>query len=139
MSIIRSVSNCVFTNLAYEEYLFQKQFRLFKSPILFLWRNRPSVVIGRFQNPWIEVNVPVAKANSINIARRVSGGGTVYHDLGNLNISFITSRKDYNRKKNLGIICDVVKELIPEANVFVNGRDDIILNDKWKISVLQGF
>jgi lipoate-protein ligase A len=85
------------------------------------------VVIGRFQNPWLEINVPYAKENQINIARRVSGGGTVYHDPGNINLSFITSRKEYSRKKNLGIICDAVRSLMPQTNVFVNDRDDIIL------------
>jgi len=92
------------------------------------------VVIGRFQNPWLEINVPYAKENHINIARRVSGGGTVYHDPGNINLSFITSRKEYSRKKNLGIICDAVRSLMPQTNVFVNDRDDIILDEKWKIS-----
>jgi len=134
MAVVRSVSNCVYTNLAYEEFLFQKRFRATQSPMLFLWRNKPSVVIGRFQNPWLEINVPYAKENQINIARRVSGGGTVYHDPGNINLSFITSRKEYSRKKNLGIICDAVRELMPQTNVFVNDRDDIILDEKWKIS-----
>mgnify|MGYP000278210673 CR=1 FL=1 len=82
MSIIRSLSNCIYTNLAYEEYLFTKQFAKTAKPILFLWQNRPTVVIGRFQNPWLETNVKYARENNINIARRISGGGTVYHDLG---------------------------------------------------------
>ena len=93
-----------------------------------------SVVIGRFQKPWLEINVPYAKENHINIARRVSGGGTVYHDPGNINLSFITSRKEYSRKKNLGIICDAVRSLMPQTNVFVNDRDDIILG---LVTILQ--
>jgi len=117
MSIIRSVSNCVFTNLAYEEHLLSKHFAKTQKPIMFLWQNKPTVVIGRFQNPWLELNVDYARRNEINIARRISGGGTVYHDLGNLNISFIGKRSDYNRKKNLTIICDALREINPAADV----------------------
>jgi len=52
MTVIRSVSKCVYTNLAYEEYLLNN----YKgNPILFLWQNSPSVVIGRFQNPWLGI------------------------------------------------------------------------------------
>lgn len=82
MSIIRSLSNCIFTNLAFEEHLFTKVFPKSTIPILLLWQNHPTVVIGRFQNPWLETNVKFARDNDINIARRISGGGTVYHDLG---------------------------------------------------------
>ena len=78
MSILRSVSKCVYTNLAFEEYLLAN----FSKNTLFLWQNEPAVVIGRFQNPWLETDSAELRKNGVKLARRVSGGGTVYHDLG---------------------------------------------------------
>lgn len=76
-------------NLALEEYFLKN------SPVtgdlLILWRNCPTVVIGRNQNTATEINHPYIAANHINVVRRLSGGGAVYHDLGNLNFTFITN------------------------------------------------
>ena len=58
-------------------------------PILFLWVARPTVVIGRNQNPWLECDVAFNQKQDVYFARRVTGGGAVYHDAGNLNISLI--------------------------------------------------
>ena len=101
---------------------------------LFVWRNQPSVVIGRHQNPWRECHVREVKKNGVNVCRRNSGGGAVYHDLGNLNFTFFTHRKDYNRKHNLNIIVTALKKQWPLLDVEVNKRDDIVLNQKFKIS-----
>ena len=57
-------------------------------------------MIGRHQNPWTESNVPYLRENGINLARRNSGGGTVYHDMGNLNCTFFTRRSRYMGSKN---------------------------------------
>jgi len=130
MSILRSASKCVFTNLAYEEHLLAN----FAKNTLFLWQNAPAVVIGRFQNPWLETDAQQLRECRVKMARRVSGGGTVYHDEGNLNLSFFTTRKEYNRKINLGLIRDAINELSGQERVTINQRDDIILDDKWKIS-----
>ena len=101
--------------------------------MLLLWRNEPCVVIGRHQNPWTESNVPFLRENAINLARRNSGGGTVYHDLGNLNCTFFTRRSRYNRTRNLNIICNAIREATA-LNVAVNSRDDIVLDEDLKIS-----
>jgi len=130
-NVLRSLSKCVYTNLAYEEYLL-KNFS--GKPSLFLWQNNPTVVIGRFQNPWLECDMMELRRNNVSLARRISGGGTVYHDLGNLNLSFFTNRKSYNRKTNLNLIKSAIEELTGYSGVHVNDRDDIILDDKWKIS-----
>ena len=75
-------------NLAFEEYLCRLA-ELGGGSFFMLWRDEPSVIIGRFQSAAAEVNVPFAEARNIPIVRRNSGGGAVYHDLGNVNYSFI--------------------------------------------------
>lgn len=74
-----------FFNLAAEAYLFHYS----PEPVCMLWQNEPAVLIGKYQDVWSEVNRPFAEANHIHIARRFSGGGAVYQDLGNLNLTFI--------------------------------------------------
>lgn len=74
----------VYFNLAAEEYLLKKPGNYFM-----LWQNTPSVVIGKHQNVQVEVNTDFTQMQNINIARRFSGGGAVYHDTGNINLTFI--------------------------------------------------
>lgn len=74
-----------FFNLAAEEYMVKHC----PYPVIMLWRNTPSVVVGKHQNVVKEVNMAYAKAKGIKLIRRISGGGTVYHDLGNLNYSVL--------------------------------------------------
>lgn len=78
-------------NLAFEEYVLRNRG---EGDYLLLWQNAPSVIIGQNQNPYEEVNCPLAAEKGIPIVRRSSGGGAVYHDLGNLNYSFITDAGD---------------------------------------------
>jgi lipoate-protein ligase A len=75
-------------NQAFEEYIFNNYT---EDDILLIWQNRPAVVCGCYQNIFSEVNVPLALENNIAIVRRESGGGTVFHDLGNLNYTMIRS------------------------------------------------
>jgi len=74
-------------NLAAEEYLLKD----FSNDIFMLWQNEPSVVIGKHQHIEAEVNLDFIRKNQIKVVRRYSGGGTVYHDSGNLNLTFIES------------------------------------------------
>ena len=76
-------------NLALEEYLL-RHVRL-EEPILLFYVNEPSVILGRNQNLWQEVDLDYVAANGIHVVRRLTGGGAVYHDLGNLNFSFIST------------------------------------------------
>ncbi len=85
MLCIHSNNTNIYFNLAAEEYLLKN----LKEDIFILWRNDPAVVVGKHQNTCREVNVLYALKNDIKIARRLSGGGTVYHDEGNLNFTFI--------------------------------------------------
>ena len=73
-------------NLALEEYLFMNA----SDDIFMLWQNEPTVVIGKNQNAYAEVNREYTDSHGIHIARRITGGGAVYHDLGNLNYTFIS-------------------------------------------------
>ena len=73
-------------NLATEDYIFRDMDPEVQT--LFLWRNDKTVVIGRFQNPWNECNTQKMEEDGIKLARRQSGGGAVYQDLGNTNFTF---------------------------------------------------
>ena len=88
MIFIKNKITDVYFNLALEEYIFEK----FKEDEVFmLWINEPSVVIGKHQNLIEELNMKYCFENNIKIARRLSGGGTVVHDFGNLNYTYITN------------------------------------------------
>jgi lipoate-protein ligase A len=77
-------------NLASEEVLLKAR----EEEMFLLYRNRPSVVVGKHQNTLAEINLPFVMKHGILVARRISGGGTVFHDLGNLNYAFITTGKE---------------------------------------------
>jgi lipoate-protein ligase A len=89
LCIISPYTNPYF-NLAAEEYLLKS----FQEDLFLLYRNRPSIVVGKHQNTLAEINLPFVQENEILVARRISGGGTVFHDLGNLNFAFFTSGKE---------------------------------------------
>lgn len=85
MLCIHNTQTDPYFNLAAEEYLLKN----FKENIFMLWQNEPSIVIGKHQDVWAEVNLKFVQDQQIKIARRFSGGGAVYHDPGNLNLTFI--------------------------------------------------
>lgn len=108
--IWKSLEDDVAVNMAIESWLLKENG---ESHVLF-WRNTPSIVIGRNQIPWKEANIDSIYRDGLILARRLSGGGAVYHDQGNLNISFIHSgKKEQNFKRvkdalnSLGISCEV--------------------------------
>lgn len=117
-------------NLAVEEYLLRLNEEL-KSAILYLWQNKDTVVIGRNQNAYNECNVEYACRNGIKIVRRLTGGGAVYHDLGNLNYSMILPVTEHDIIRSTGVIVNALKSLGIEAKA--TGRNDICINDR-KIS-----
>lgn len=82
----------VYFNLAAEEYLLKNT----RENVFMLWQNEPVVVIGKHQDIFDEVNIGFIKENQIKVARRFSGGGAVYHDLGNLNLTFIETNASVN-------------------------------------------
>ena len=118
-------------NLAAEEYVFSELSRDYA--YFMLWQNRSSVIIGRHQNTAAEVNETFIREKGIKVVRRLSGGGAVYHDLGNLNFTFI--RDETSSRLDLGIFCEPVAAALRElgAPAEVNGRNDITV-DGCKIS-----
>lgn len=97
MRTIVNSSHDPFYNQAFEEFVFQT---FPEDDLFFLWQNSPAVVVGCYQNICREVSVPALRRLGIPIVRRSSGGGTVYHDLGNVNYTFLVKRDgpvDYDR------------------------------------------
>lgn len=131
--ILKSSSTDIFQNLALEDWIHERVDVQSRS-VLLLWRNAPAVVVGRHQNIWQECHVELLRRMRIPVARRRSGGGTVYHDLGNINMTFFTSKKKYDRMRNLGVVTGALKALSPHLDVCATERFDIILNGCYKIS-----
>ena len=111
-------------NLATEDYIFRDMDPEVK--ILYLWRNDSTVVIGRFQNPWSECNTEKMKEDNIKLARRQSGGGAVYQDLGNTNFTFLSSKSSFDKSVNNSIIIKALSHFGIEA--FSSGRNDLMVN-----------
>lgn len=124
--IIISGENNPYYNIALEKELFENIGD--DERILYLWQNEKTVVVGRNQNPFMECNVEKIISDGGYIARRVSGGGAVYHDLGNLNFTFISSVQDSDIAKQIAVIKAAVIKfgIISEAS----GRNDILTNGK---------
>lgn len=112
-------------NLATEDWIFQDLEGL--DQVLFLWRNRETVVIGRSQNPWIECKLNQMEQDGVLLARRQSGGGAVYHDLGNTNFTFLSKKPDYDKRRNLSIVISALASL--GVGVHFSGRNDLLLDE----------
>ncbi len=132
MKYIDSKSHDSYFNLALEEYILKNE--NIEEDIVFLWQNTPTIVVGNNQNTIEEINVPFVKENKIQVVRRLSGGGAVYQDMGNLNFTFI---KCLNETSNL----DIKKFALPVVEALnklgvpaqLTGRNDISVEGK-KIS-----
>lgn len=115
-----------YRNLALEEYLFSRCGE--NEAILYLWQNQNTVVIGRNQNAWKECQISRIEEAGAVIARRLSGGGAVYHDLGNLNFTFLVRKENYDLKKQLEVILKAVQKLGIQAEA--SGRNDILVEGR---------
>lgn len=112
-------------NMAFDEHCLQQ----FSFPIFYLWRNAPSVIIGLNQNPYAEVNLPYLEQHGILLARRVTGGGAVYHDLQNLNYSIIRPvTGDSDSSDVVQMVADALRRLGVPAEL--SGRNDILVEGR---------
>lgn len=99
-----------------------------KTVILYLWQNENTVVIGKNQNPLAECDINKVQKDGIKIARRLSGGGAVFHDKGNLNFTFVAQKENYNLQKQM----EVIKKACALAGIEteISGRNDILADSK---------
>ena len=96
--------------------------------LLYFYINRNAVIIGRGQNPWAECNLSAMDRDNVQLVRRITGGGAVFHDAGNLNFSFIAGENIYNVERQLGMILSAVQALgIPCG---FSGRNDLLADGK---------
>lgn len=145
MKYIENLSNDPRYNLAFEEYCFKHLAR--EEDYVILWINGPAIIIGKNQNTLEEVNLAYVKEKGISVVRRITGGGAVYHDLGNLNFSFILNsdgRKVIDFKRYNIPILKALEKLGIKAEL--TGRNDItiegmkfsgIAQSIWKDRVLN--
>ncbi len=112
--------------MAAEEYLLKQ----FDDDIFTLWRNENAIIVGKHQNTLAEINVEHVEANKVNVVRRLSGGGAVFHDLGNINFTFISNAKEgadikIDFKFFTMPIIEVLKEM--GINAEFSGRNDLLI------------
>ena len=114
-------------NLAVEEYLFKTA----DDDIFMLWQNERTVVIGKNQNAYAEINTEYTERENIRIARRITGGGAVYHDLGNLNYTFISPSSVGHTLDFAGFCAPIIDALRTlGVNAVLSGRNDLELDGK---------
>ncbi len=115
-----------YINLAKEKFLLDAVDK--ESIILYLWQNQNTIVIGKNQNAFSECRIELLKEEGGTLARRLSGGGAVFHDIGNLNFTFICATENFNVEKHM----QVIQSACLKAGITTekSGRNDILANDK---------
>lgn len=132
MVYIESPSTNPAFNLALEQYVFDRMDR--SQEYFMLWQNDNTVVIGKNQNAFAEVNQKVADAKHISVVRRLSGGGAVYHDLGNLNFTFILNAKDATDLEYSSVLSADCRAAACSLNVLLRSMAETISALKGKNS-----
>lgn len=126
MLLINNTSTNAYFNLAMEEYFLKNT----NEDIFMLWRNESAIIVGKNQNTLSEINYEYVKENKIKVVRRQSGGGAVFHDLGNINFTFIScndnSFSDF--KRFTMPIIDALKNLNIQAEF--SGRNDLLIDNQ---------
>lgn len=148
--VLVSANKDIFTNLALEHWLYtnlrfksennqkdlpEDKSKVFLKPVVLIWTDEPCVVVGRHQNPWVESNLGIVNKAGVKLARRHSGGGCVYHDENNVNISIIGDRSTFgNRQDNLKFLAGVLDEKY-KIKCEPNKRHDLVHSETgFKIS-----
>lgn len=137
MKYLRNKSTNPYFNLALDEYAMNLDI---KEPFFYIWRNAPAVIIGKYQNALAEVNHQFLRENNIKLCRRISGGGAVYHDLGNVNYTFIIPSEKVN-KADLRSYSQIMLKALNSLglNAELSGRNDLSLNGKKFSGTAQRF
>lgn len=120
--IVISTQTNPYLNIAVENYLLSQPSD--GEVTMYLWRNRRTVVIGQNQNPWAECDVERLEADGGYLMRRRTGGGAVYHDLGNLNFSFVVPYECYDLSRQFGVLQRAVASY--GLTTEVSGRNDVL-------------
>ena len=123
LRLLLSDSHDPWFNLAVEECIFRQMPATQR--VLFLWRNADTVVIGRAQNPWKECNTRRMEEDNVRLARRSSGGGAVFHDLGNTCFTFMAGKPEYDKTVSTAIVLEALNSLGITAEA--SGRNDLIV------------
>lgn len=124
--ILKTDSQDPYYNLALEELAMKIVDE--NKAILHLWQSEDAVVIGKHQNPWAETDPKALINEDIKLVRRFTGGGTVFHDIGNLNYCFIMDKKNYDVSRQMDVVLGAVKSF--KINAKFNCRNDLLANDK---------
>ena len=132
--ILLSNSNDPHFNLAVEDCIFRSMPS--DQRVLFLWRNQNTVVIGQSQNPWKECNINTMEQDHIHLSRRQSGGGAVFHDLGNTNFTFMAGKPEYSKTVSTDIVLQGLKTLGIEG--YANGRNDLVVGEGENMRKFSG-
>ncbi|MDO5037377.1 MAG: lipoate--protein ligase [Tissierellia bacterium] len=125
-------------NLSFEEFIFKKLPLEEDETYVYLWQNAPAVIIGKHQNAWAEINKDFLDQKGVHLIRRITGGGAVYHDLGNLNFSFITRDKSQGKidfSSYYQPILEVLRDMGAPAQL--SGRNDITVQGQKILGASQ--
>ena len=129
MIYVETDSTDVYFNFALEYWLITEK-QLPEDRLFLFWRTDPTLMVGKYQNPLEEINIPYAKEHGIHLVRRMSGGGTIYTDLGGWQFTFI-AKKDAPRISFQSYILPVVETLRQMGvNADFNGRNDLVIDGR---------
>jgi len=126
IEILNSFTNPYF-NTALEEYYLKN----FEDNCFIVWQNSPSVIVGKHQNAYSEIDYSFINENKIDVVRRITGGGAVYHDLGNINYSFIT-KAESTKKINFALYLEPIKNCLNKLglDITTNTKNGLYCNNK---------
>lgn len=126
MKLLRLYTTDPYRNLAVEEYLFRHA----TEDIFMLWQNDRTVVIGKNQNPYAELDLEAVQEKGIRVSRRITGGGAVYHDMGNVNFTFISAKEQEGI--DFASFCEPIVQALRSLGALAerSGRNDLLIDGK---------